>query len=45
MPIPEVKSGERQNDFLSRCIGAIYGEKPKAQVIAICYSKWRESKK
>lgn len=44
MPIPKPKSGEREDDFISRCIEAIYDEYGQEQSIAICYSTYRESK-
>lgn len=43
MPIPEKKAGENTNDFVSRCIAAIYDEYEMPQSAAICYSKARES--
>lgn len=45
MPIPSPKSGEKEQEFVSRCISAIYDEYGKEQAAAICYSKYRETKK
>lgn len=46
MPIPNPESGESQNDFVSRCMSAMSGDdKPNDQKVAICMTKWRESKK
>lgn len=44
MPIPEPKSGEEKNDFISRCMGddTMVDEYEQEQRAAICYSKWRE---
>ena len=43
MPIPEKKSGEREDDYIGRCMEAIGGEYPQEQALAICYSKFREN--
>lgn len=41
MPI-NPKSGETENEFVSRCIGEeIKSGKPQDQAAAICYSVWR----
>lgn len=46
MPIPKPKEGETQEEFGSRCMGAIGGEhEDKKQAYAICMNTWRESKK
>lgn len=49
MPIPKPKKGERQKDYISRCIKFQYdekdnGKKDKKQIAAICYSTWRDNK-
>lgn len=41
MPIPNPRKGENREEFISRCIGAIYDEYGQEQSAAICYSKWR----
>ena len=43
MPIPEKKSGEREDDYIGRCMEAIGGEYPQEQALAICYGKFREN--
>jgi hypothetical protein len=44
MPI-KPQSGEREDDFISRCIGTEIGAGiPQDQAVAICYSTWREDK-
>lgn len=40
MPIPKVKSGEKEQDFISRCMSNIVGEYEQSQAAAICYSTW-----
>lgn len=44
MPIPEVKGGELERDYVSRCIAEIYDEYGQEQGSAICYSTYRKSK-
>ena len=39
--IPEPKGGENEQDYVSRCIAAIYDEYGQEQSAAICYEKWR----
>lgn len=43
MPIPEKKSGEREDDYIGRCMEAIGSEYPQEQGLAICYAKYREN--
>ena len=43
MPIPNPKGGETQDEFVSRCIEAIYDEYGQEQSAAICYNKFREN--
>lgn len=43
MPIPNPKGGETQDEFVSRCIEAIYDEYGEKQSAAICYNKFREN--
>ena len=45
MPIPNPQSNERQQQFIRRCYMSIKNEYKPAQGFAICYNKWRESKK
>jgi hypothetical protein len=45
MPIPTPHSGENQQAFVSRCIGAVSGEFPaEGQAAAVCYQAWRDRK-
>jgi hypothetical protein len=47
MPTPP-KKGEKQKDFVSRCIPEVLKDKTasdQTQAAAICYSMYRESKK
>jgi hypothetical protein len=44
MPIPRPKSGEKQRDFIQRCIIQITNEYDKDQALAICYKQYRENK-
>jgi len=44
MPV-EIKKGESENDFISRCIGEEVGAGyEQSQAAAICYSYWRKDK-
>ena len=44
MPIP-TPSNETQSEYISKCISAIGDEyDTQEQALAVCYSKWRESK-
>lgn len=45
MPIPKPKSGESEQEFVSRCISEIYDEYGQKQAAAICYNTYRETKK
>lgn len=45
MPLPKPKKDETQSDYVSRCMEAQSDEdKPQDQKLAICYSKYRDSK-
>ena len=44
MPIPKVNSGEKQSDYIGRCMSAISDEYDQDQALGICYSTWRESR-
>ena len=42
MPIPKLKAGESENEYVSRCMEAIGGEyDDNAQPLAICYATYR----
>jgi hypothetical protein len=41
MPIPK-PSGEKQSEYISKCMSAISGEYPQDQALAICYNTYRE---
>ena len=43
MPIPNPKSGESQDQFVSRCVSQISNEYPQDQSIAICINKFEEN--
>ena len=50
MPIPNPKSSEKKQDFISRCIETLTKDKkdefPSArQRAAVCYSQWDEHEK
>lgn len=42
MPIPSPRSGEKENEYIGRCMHAIGDEEDTDQQLAVCYSKWRE---
>lgn len=42
MPIPSVKSGQSEQEYVSECISAIYDEYGQEQAAAICYSTYRK---
>jgi len=47
MPVPKPNVGEKQNEFVSRCIKELSHadpNRPHEQIIAICYSTWRSEK-
>ncbi len=43
MPIPKNKQGEKQKDFMMRCVPQLMKYHPKEQAIAICYDSFRGS--
>jgi len=48
MPVPTPRRGETQNAFVSRCIRELSHtdpDRPRNQIIAMCYDSWRRSKK
>jgi hypothetical protein len=42
MPIPSVKSGQSESEYVSECISAIYDEYGQEQSAAICYNTYRK---
>jgi len=44
MPIPNIKSDEQQQEYISRCISELYDEYGQEQSAAICISKWEKEK-
>lgn len=39
MPIPKRESGEKENEFIPRCMSAIADEYEQDQALAICYQQ------
>jgi len=47
MPVPKPKPNESQQEFISRCISEMHDidpDRPHDQIIAICYTAWRDAK-
>jgi hypothetical protein len=47
MPVPGPKKGEKENDYIGRCMRFFDDENsdlPKNQRLAVCYDKWRKAK-
>lgn len=45
MPVPKPRSGETQDDFISRCVSWLADDSPdmpNKQRVAICFSQWRD---
>jgi|TARA_R100001530_G_C4316199_1_gene154438 hypothetical protein len=42
MPIPKVKQGEKQKDFMLRCIPQLMKYHDKEQAVAICYKTFKD---
>jgi hypothetical protein len=42
MPIPSVKKGELEQDYISRCISELYNEYGQEQSAGICYTQWEK---
>ena len=42
MPIPSVKSGQSESEYVSECISAIYDEYGQEKSAAICYNTYRK---
>ena len=45
MPIPRPTPGEKQRDFIERCVVQIGKEYKTEQALAICYKQYRENDK
>lgn len=43
MPIPKKKSGEKQSDYMIRCVPQLMDYHDEKQAIAICYDSFRGS--
>lgn len=44
--MPKPKKGEKEADYMNRCISMLVHEgKEQEQVVAICYSMYKESRK
>ena len=42
MPIPKPKTGEKQKDYMIRCVPELSKYHDKEQAMAICYKTYRE---
>ena len=42
MPIPKPKGGEKQSDFMLRCVPQLMQYRDKEQAIAICYQTYKK---
>ena len=42
MPIPSVKSGQSESEYVSECISAIYDEYGQEKSAVICYNTYRK---
>ncbi|QDP58892.1 MAG: hypothetical protein Unbinned5607contig1000_40 [Prokaryotic dsDNA virus sp.] len=45
MPLPKPNGGEKQSDFMARCVNSevVKNEfKNKSQAVAVCYNQWKE---
>lgn len=43
MPIPKKKKGEKQKDFMIRCVPQLMKYHEKSQAIAICYKTFKDN--
>lgn len=43
MPIPKKKKGEKQKDFMIRCVPQLMQYHDKSQAIAICYKTFKDN--
>ena len=44
MPIPKKKQGEKQSDFMLRCVPQLMKYHEKEQAIALCYKQYKDKK-
>jgi len=42
MPIPEPRKGEKESEYISRCMHVVGKEEKRNRALAICYRKYRE---
>ena len=42
MPIPKPKAGEKQKEFMPRCIAQLMNYHDREEAMAICYKTYRE---
>ena len=42
MPIPNKKTGEKQNEYMIRCVPQLMKYHNKSQAIAICYKEFKK---
>ncbi len=45
MPVPKPRSGESEDDFISRCISKLHDTDPDRkddQITAMCFTAWRD---
>tara|TARA_R110000823_G_scaffold85122_1_gene191382 strand:- start:183 stop:320 length:138 start_codon:yes stop_codon:yes gene_type:complete len=45
MPIPKKKQGEKQSEFMIRCVPELMKYHDKEQAIAMCYKAFKKPKK
>jgi len=43
MPIPKKKQGEKQSDYMMRCVPQLMKYHPEKQAVAICYKEFKGS--
>jgi len=43
MPIPKVKTGEKQKDYMLRCVPQLMQYHDKEQAVAICYKTYKDN--
>ncbi len=43
MPIPKKKQGEKQKDYMMRCVPQLMKYHPEKQAVAICYKSFKGS--
>jgi len=47
MPLPKPKQGEKQTDFMARCVNSEVIQKEfknKSQRVAVCYNQYKDGK-